>query len=84
MKGCSTSLTIRERQIQTTRIRMASIKKSTNNNVEKTEPSYSLNWYNHYGEQDGRSLKTKAIQSCNPTPGHTPRENWIYEKVHAP
>ena len=31
--------------------------------VEKREPSYTaggnVNWYNHYGEQYGGSLKTK-------------------------
>ena len=46
-------------------IRMATIKKSTNNkgwrSVEKREHFYTLggnaNWYNHYGEQCGGSLK---------------------------
>ena len=48
-----------------TLVRMAIIKKSTNDNagedVEKREPSCSVggnvNWYNHYGEQYGGSLK---------------------------
>ena len=61
---CSVSLIIREMQIKTairyhlTLVRMAIIKKSTNNNagegVEKGEPSYTVggnvNWYSHYGE----------------------------------
>ena len=45
-------------------IKMAAIKKSTNNageGVEKREPSYTVggnaNWYSHYGEQCGDSLK---------------------------
>ena len=41
-------------------IRMAIIKKPTNNGVEKKEPSYivggNVNWYSHYGEQYGGSL----------------------------
>ena len=50
--------------------------------VEKREPSYTVggnvNWYNHYGEQYGGSLKTKnraTIWSHNPTLGHISREN---------
>ena len=33
----------------------------------------NVNWYSHYGEQYGGSLRTKnrgIIWPCNPTPGH--------------
>ena len=50
-----------------TPVRMAIIKKSTDNNynagkgVEKKEPYYTVgwnvNWCSHYGEQHGESLK---------------------------
>ena len=48
-----------------TLVRMPIIKKSTHNNagegMEKKKPSYTVggtvNWYSHYGEQYGSSLK---------------------------
>ena len=66
MKGCSTSLIIREMQIDTSHQSEwpSSTKLQTINageGVEKREPSCtvggSVNWYSHYGEQYGGSLK---------------------------
>ena len=76
VKRCSTLLIIREMQIKTivkyhfTLVRMAIIKKSTNNKcwrgcIER-EPSYTvggnIHWYNHYREQYGVSLKKLKIE----------------------
>ena len=51
--------------------------------VGRKEPSYSVgravNWYSHYGEQYGGSLKTKnrtTIEFCSPTPKYMCGENY--------
>ena len=53
--------------------------------VEKRESSYTVgrnaNWYSHYGEQCGDSLKTwnrTALWPSSPTAGHIPQgnQNW--------
>ena len=93
MKRCSTSLMMLKwnaKQNHTkyylTLVRMAIIKKSTKHKcgegMEKRESPYTVgrnvNWYNHYGEWYGSSLKTKnraTIWSSNPTSGHISREN---------
>ena len=67
MKRCSASLIIRKMQIKTTMsyhlslTRMAIIKKSANNNYWREcgeIVSRNGNWYNHYGEHYGVSLRT--------------------------
>ena len=62
--------------------------------VKKREPSYTIggnaNWYSHYGEQCGDSLKTgnrAAIQPSNPIAGHVHwgNQKWkrhMYPSVH--
>ena len=71
MIRCSKSLIIRKMQIKITMkyhlmlVRITTIKSlqtiNAGEGVEKREPSYTVggnsNWYNHYGEQCGDSLK---------------------------
>ena len=97
MKRCLTSFLIREMQNKTimryhlTQIRMAIIKKSTNNKCwrgfrEKGIFLYcwwKINCYNHYGKQYWCSSKTKYRTTTvysRPTPGHLSRENHNSER----
>ena len=73
MKRCSISVIIIDIQIKTTmryhytQVEMAIIKNlqtiSAGEGLEKREPSYTVggneNWYSHYGEQYGGSLKKR-------------------------
>ena len=59
--------------------------------VEKREPSYTVganvNWYTHYGEQYGGSLKNRnrhTIWSRNSTSGHVSGENHNLKKYLHP
>ena len=62
--------------------------------MQRREPSHTVsgnvNWYSHYGEQYGGSLKTKnttTIWSSNLTSGHISREKhnlkgYIHLNIH--
>ena len=93
MKRCSTSLIIREVQIKTTiryqhtQVRMAAIKKSTNNKSWKgcgkkgtlltllVEMQTSIPTIENSVEITLKSGNSTAIQPSNPTAGHTHRGN---------
>ena len=60
--------------------------------MERRKLSYivrgNVNWYSHYGEQYGGSLRTKnrgIIWPCNPTPGHISGKKKTWSKrIHVP
>ena len=101
MKRWSASLIIKEIQIKTIirhhlkPVRKATIKKSMNNKCwrgcgEKgtlLHGWWECNWYSHYGEQYGSSLKNKnktTIWSRNPTPGHISGEKYNSKRYTHP
>ena len=100
MKRCLTSLIIKEMQVKTTMsynptlVRMAIIKKSTDNvgeGVEKMEPSCTVggnvNWHSHCGRQYGDSSKNGVKLPCGPaTPllGIYPEESKTEEGTRTP
>ena len=92
---CRTETTMR---YHLTWVRMAIIKKSTNNageGGEKRAPSYTVggnvNWYRHYGKtvmETAEKMKSRAtIWRCDPTPKHISGENhnskrYTYHNIH--
>ena len=88
-KRCSMSLIIRERQTKTTiRCHLTSewllsknlLTRNAGEGVEKRESLCSVNgnvnWYNHYGELYGGSLKTNRTTYCMTQQSHFWAYNW--------